>query len=282
MGELKQKVVTGMTVKVDKEVLYKLRMKYQRAKVTDITALNMALETQLTAIVNKDAKPDQVQLDIMGEMLDFVIENIEREEEEKAAMERTSEEWRRMEYEYQRVADGYYSMFTIEALSEKDEYYNVKNYRECSHIFCINAFKPKRKNQTYCSDACRKKEHEAQQEYKRTSKIYANGTYLPKSAYLTNRDKTEQEKYMEHERLFDEETLQMVYNDSDDEYDPTAKAANRERRTRSASIDNATEAGKNKHGEVITYKLSEMTPKEIEKTFGDSFIKRINPSAFSR
>jgi len=278
MGAIKQTEVKGKTVKIDKQVMYKLRMKYQRAKVTDIQTLNHALETQLAAIVKQDAKPAKYQLDIMGEMLDFVIENIEREEEEKAAKERSSEEWRRMEYEYQRVADGYYSMFTIEALAERDDRIKIESYRECSHVFCINAFRPRRKNQAYCSDECRKKEHDAQKEFTRTSKIYANGTYLPTSAYLSNRGKTEQEKYEAHELLFEAEPLQRMQMEQLGEV--KAPEERKEQRMRQQEIKNQMSTAK--HGEVITYKLSEMTAEQIEETFKDSRIKGLNPSSFSR
>lgn len=280
MGAAKKKKTEVKTLRVDSNLLYKLQMKYQRSQVTAYEDLSGAISTQLDKIVEQGSKPDEYQLETMTSMLDFVIENIEREREEQAAKERSADEWRKMEYEFATVREGKYSMLTIEALPMFDE----TKHRECAHRFCITGFIPPRKNAMYCSEQCRKKEHASVKEFERTSKVYANGTYLPITAYMSNRSSYLEELYMEHELLFDSETLQLIANanSDEDEYDPTSKAANRERRMRESTIDYQVRLGKENPCPVTTYKLSEMSVEEIGEKFLETRIKELNPSDFSR
>ena len=272
MGELK--LMQGVQqLEVKGSTLYDIRTKYQRAENTDAEGLVAALKVSIDK-----KKPSMYEQEIMSDILGHVAENIERMQEEKAARERSAEEWRQMEYEYATVREGKYSMTTIEALPGYDE----TQYIECAHRFCITAFIPKRKNAIYCCEECRKKEHQSNKEYDRTSSVYANGTYLPVSAYMSTRASYRELQYMEHERLFDEETLQLIANADADEFDPTAKAANRERRMRESTTDYQVRLGKENPCPVTTYKLSEMSAEEIEKTFEGTQLSRINPSSFLR
>lgn len=278
MGIAKQETQMR-SIKVDQKVLYKLRTKFQRAKVTDASALIDALNVSLDAIREQDAKPRQQDIEVMADMLDMVMENIEREQEERAARERSADEWRQMEYEYATVRDGMYSMTTIEALPEYDE----TKYRECAHRFCITAFKPRRKNAMYCSDECRRKEFKSIKEFERTSKLYANGTYLPIGAYMTNRDKYSNELYQENEVVRQPATITIMQDRKEVKLAPCPYT--KQRYINEYETDREVEkaaANPRLNGEVTVYKLSEMSSENIEKTFGNSRISSLNPSLFSR
>ena len=185
-------------IAIPQELLYKLRMKYERAKVTDFGAVSSSIERTLDEHIEKHGtKPHPRQLYMMGDVLDFVAENIERQAEEREIKARTAAEWRKLEYGY--VVRSTFSDMDMQDLIHPSEWHE---FRECAHRFCINMWKPRRKNQLYCDDSCRKGEEYALRQFAKTSKEYANGTYLPIGAYKKIRDKQERENYMEHERLF--------------------------------------------------------------------------------
>ncbi len=264
-----EKVKTRVKVKVDWDVIKKLKKKYERATVTDFKKVASALKSTIDDGLKNGDVIDAKQLYEMGNILDHVAENIERDIEEREAQERTAEEWRRMEYEYARVSPGRYSMHTIEQLVE----YDASKYRECEHRFCINAFMPPRKNAKYCSDTCKKAEAASIQEHKRTSKKYANGTYLPVAAYLSNRESYEQSQYEEHERLFEPTVLAMIQSEKLGEKSPTAER--KEQISRSRQIKEQTEQKEAKSGEVTTYKLNDMSTEELAEKFSDTKLNRI-------
>lgn len=62
-------------------------------------------------------------------------------------------------------------------------------YRECDFVFCQNVFK-RRGPKRFCSDKCRSAQRHAEARFKETSEKYANGTYLPRDAYIPKYDES--------------------------------------------------------------------------------------------
>jgi hypothetical protein len=227
--------------------LYTLRMRYQRANVTDFESLKKDAELLITS-----KTPTAYELEILGGIFEYVSENIERTKINR----RTAEEWRELErqhvvksswtlpdlvdYLLRRLEKGKITRQQLEA--------ERKQYRPCKHRFCLNYFIPQRKDAVYCSRDCKEREKRAKAEFERTSKTFDHGTYLPPSAYkITHREDLERE-YRERERLFEPNTLTMIAAKKElKEYEDVGKRdrATEERKLRSWRIDEEVKGGQN-------------------------------------
>lgn len=176
--------------------LYKIRMKHERSGRTDVEALREDTEKFLA-----EKKPTTGELDILAGVWSFVAENIEREEWKYY----TREEWEELERYYVEhthytkpdLFDDVLTKYERGLMTAEEAQAYTKQYRQCKYRFCENVFKPKRKNQHYCTKySCRQKEWKAQQNFNKT------GTYLPPSFYDENRDDTNERNYMEREIAF--------------------------------------------------------------------------------
>lgn len=183
--------------------LYDLRMKYERADVTDVDGLNRDVEQYLDAT----DKPSHKSLGIIAGIYDYVAENIEREQYKHY----TREQWAELERQYVYRAE-FTQMDLYDMLMRKLERGKItreqyleerRQFKPCKHRFCLNYFTPRRKDQRYCCEDCRKREDKATAEFERTSKIYAAGTYLPPTAYKEPRQLENERNYRKHERIFD-------------------------------------------------------------------------------
>ncbi|MEK5426966.1 hypothetical protein [Cytobacillus sp. FSL R7-0680] len=181
--------------------LYDLRMKYERANQTDVEALNRDVSRYL----EKEPEPSKTKLALLGGIYFMVGENLERE----VIKRRTRAEWAELERQY-----VHKSTFTLPDLVDylltrlergklTRGQYSVERakYKPCDHRFCLDYFIPRRKDQKFCSDDCRKREHESLANFNKT------GTYLPPSAYNEARQAEKDDAYFKHERLFQPETL---------------------------------------------------------------------------
>jgi hypothetical protein len=202
--------------------LYDIRMKYERAGVFGASELNAEIEAYL-----KDAKMTPVKFDIIGGIYSHIAENVEREQYKRY----TREEWKALERQYVHCAeftlpdliDCLLTMLekgkiTREQLGEKRE-----QFKGCEHRFCLNYFKSRRKDQRFCCEDCRKREHDAVSEFERTSKIYAAGTYLPPSAYKETRQAEKDKGYRKHERIFEPNKVVLI---GDNEQNKALERAN--------------------------------------------------------
>lgn len=265
MLSVKDNKVEVVKQRMESKLLYDLRMKYERATVTDFKGVATSMELSITDHVKETGNiPPERQLQLMGDVLDYVAENIEREALEREIKTRTAEEWRKLEWEY--VTRAEFSDMDMYDTIPKEEW---AKYRECKHRFCINVWKPRRKNQCYCDDRCRKSEEYAVKEFERTSKIYANGTYLPVYAYKEVRGKQEVEDYQKHERLFDPNILTRIQKRIEVVPHEGAQPRDREaeeRKNRAGEIDSATKRAESvKPSAVVTMKVS---PTYLEDKYG--------------
>jgi len=190
--------------------LYDIRMKYQRAGVIDVDKLNQ----EVTSYLEQTPALSPKSKNILAEIYDYVGENIEREQYKHF----TREQWRKLEQEYVYCAEftlmDLYDMLMrgLERGKITREQYREqrRKYRPCKYRFCLNYFIPSRKDQVFCCSDCQKRENNAIAEYKRTSKIYAAGTYLPPSAYKDNRQSENENNYRKHERIFEPNTVELI------------------------------------------------------------------------
>nr|WP_144922355.1 hypothetical protein [Paenibacillus bovis] len=185
--------------------LYDIRMKYQRADITDIDGLNESLEGY---------EPTTYEQDIIGEIYDHVSENIEREE----IANRTPADWAELELNY--VAKSIFPLSDLVGwLLDRYEAGEITraelkeirwSFKPCKHRFCLDYFKPRRKDQIYCSEECRKLEDASIKDFERT------GTYLPPTAYKSPRKEERERRYRERERIFDPHVLTEVLTEVED------------------------------------------------------------------
>ncbi|MGX9136164.1 hypothetical protein ACWV26_17750 [Rummeliibacillus sp. JY-2-4R] len=263
-----EQIKKHIAVKCDYDRIKQLKRHYTHAGMTDFEELAQQVEIEIEKALASNAEADHInkgQLEIFGAMLDSVALNLEREAEMLEIQERSAEEWRQLEYEYAKVKPGGYSMFTLEHIKQPHIF---AKYQECAHRFCITGFRPANGKQKYCCPECAEAEKNARKEFKRTSKLYVNGTYLPVYAYKTRTQQHMDELYKEHERVFGIGVQERMTKTS---------RASRERAIRKQQIDR--EVCKAGASEVITYKLSEMTDAEIKEKFGDSFLNEIRKKA---
>jgi len=252
--------------KLNSSLLYDLRMKYERATVTDFDGVASSMERTIDDHVAETGNiPPDRQLLLMGDVLDYVAENIEREALEREINSRTAEEWRKLEWEHV-VRSEFSVMDMYDVVPESD----WSQYRECKHRFCINVWKPRRKNQQYCDDRCRKSEEYSLKEYDRTSKMYANGTYLPVFAYKEVREKQEVLDYQKHERLFDPHILVRIQKKIELAPHEGAQPRDRdaeERKNRAHAIERDTKRAESvKSSAVVVTKVS---PDYLTEKYGD-------------
>lgn len=264
----KSKKKKHVVVKCDYERIKRLKRQYTHAGMTDFEELAEEIECEIDKALASKVDADQInrkQLEYIGAMLDSVALNIERQAEMLEIQERSAEEWRQLEYEYARVKPGGYSMLTLEHIKAPHIF---AKYQECAHRFCITGFRPANGKQKYCCPECAEAEKNARKEFKRTSKLYANGTYLPVLAYKSRTQQHMDEQYKEHERVFGISVQERATK-------PNRRS--RERAIRKQQIER--EATCAVGSEVTTYKLSDMSDAEIKEKFGDSFLASLRKKA---
>jgi hypothetical protein len=221
--------------------LYRIRMKYQRANVTDATGLNQAAKSFLA-----DKKASPYELSILGAVYEHVSENIER----NSIKHRSAEEWRELERQHvvkstftlPDLVDNLLSRLERGRINREQLEAERKQYRPCKHRFCLNYFIPQRKDAVFCSRDCKERERKALDEYEKTSKIFDNGTYLPPTAYKVSHREDLEKEYRKHERLFEDEALLLIV-DGEDEARTDRK--NDERKLRSWRIEEEIKGGQN-------------------------------------
>jgi hypothetical protein len=236
--------------------LYRIRMKYQRANVTDATGLNQAARSFLAS---KKASP--YELSILGGIYEHVSENIERE----SIKYRSAEEWRELERQYvvkssftlPDLVDNLLTRLERGRITREQLEAERKQYRPCKHRFCLNYFIPQRKDAVFCSRDCKERERKALDEFVKTSKIFDNGTYLPPTAYKVSHREDLEKEYRKHERVFENEALMLILDGEDDD---RTDRKNDERKLRSWRIEEEIKGGQN--------------PVNIEKT-GNKPVKKI-------
>ncbi|MGY4690303.1 hypothetical protein [Salibacterium sp. K-3] len=268
----------------------RLQTKLQRAHVTDYEAAISAMTEQIDEEVEafpetkRNDKGEQTSpffihnkrraLEVMGDTLDFVAENLEREAEREEIYHRTRAEWQAMEHEYT-IRSTYTLPDLIDDLlkdyeNDKIDAYQFKairrEYQPCAHRFCITYFKPARKDQQFCCGDCSQKERDARKEYRRTeaSPDYSAPTYLPREAYQSNRLATNDNKYKAKE-------IAMRMEDNTREYLTGLHKGGRvdrdrnEKRYRQPQLDEEEEASEGKHGGMSTFNMYELTYEELKE-----------------
>lgn len=261
-----------------------LKQRFQRANVTDYQAVSNAIGQ---ALYELEYRPDAIVLESLGDILDYVGENIEREALEKEIASRTVEEWRKLEYEYVNRADytepdlrdDVLTKLESGKITEEEAQAIYDKYRPCKHRFCLNFFEPKHGRQVYCDDTCKENEKYALREFARTSKLYTNGTYLPVFAYKNIRSKQAQENFEKSERLFEGETLQLIADEKELKFyevnQPTTTTSkqNKFRREKQWLIDKEIERAENEGpAEVGTYNMYDLTINEIREKKLEKFL----------
>jgi hypothetical protein len=227
--------------------LYAIRMKYQRANVTDIDGLNRDVEKLLM-----HKKPTSYEFDILGGIFEFVSENKERAN----LKHRTDAEWRELERQHVVKADWTLPDLVDNLLRRLEKGKITRQqleverhqYKPCKHRFCLNYFIPQRRNAVFCSRDCKEREKQARDEFVRTSKIFDNGTYLPPTAYkLTHREELER-AYEGRERLFEQNIVMKIAAKKElreYEYDGKRDRVTEERNLRRWRIDEEVKGGQN-------------------------------------
>lgn len=158
-----------------------------------------------------------------GATLDYLAENVERQQAMEAARTRTREEWEALEAQHidfnrpahwtslETVFDNAMRGFDVDELwfrynsmpdgPERDEVREqlvaagkaVENelgrYRPCAYVFCHGVFASNRATQKYCCEAHKYAQKDAE------ARFQATGTYLPQDAYLPKRGKKAEEVY---------------------------------------------------------------------------------------
>lgn len=215
--------------------LYRIRMKYQRAGVTD----KEKLKTETKKYLDKH-KPSPYELGILAGIFEYVSENIERE----SIKQRSAEEWRELERQHivkssftlPDLVDNLLSRFERGRITREQLDAERRQYRPCKHRFCLNYFIPQRKDKVYCSRDCKEREKEARDDFERTSKLFDNGTYLPPTAYNVSHREDLERDYRKHERLFEPDALGMITAESESDVGKRSRDAE-ERKLRSWRIE---------------------------------------------
>ena len=169
---------------------------YERAGVKDIEGLRNDTEEFLDKTVNVDAGV----LDLLAGTWSVVAENIERE----AWRSYTREDWAELErqhvesssYTEPDLRDDLLTRVEYEAMTVEEAREEYAEYRECDYVFCLEVYRPRRRDQRYCCSNCRYKQAEAERRYVRT------GTYLPVHVYRDNRDHTDEQNYKQNETAY--------------------------------------------------------------------------------
>jgi hypothetical protein len=221
--------------------LYAIRMKYQRANVTDVDRLNLDAEKLLTY-----KSPTAYELDILGGIFEYVSENIERDN----IKHRSAAEWRELERQHIVKADWTLPDL-VDNLLRRMEKGKItrqqleaerKQYKPCKHRFCLNYFIPQRKDAVFCSRDCKEREKKARDYFESSEKVFNNGTYLPPTAYkVPHREELERE-YRNRERLFEPDALMLI---ADEQRTGVRDQKKEERKSRKYRIDEEVKGGQN-------------------------------------
>ncbi|MCM3732363.1 hypothetical protein M3196_11890 [Fictibacillus nanhaiensis] len=135
----------------------------------------------------------------------FVTVNIERDKWKSY----TRENWAKLEHEHVEKSsftvtdlyDNVLSRFERGRITAEEARAEFTSYKECEYVFCIEAFKPRRKDQRFCCRNCKERQKEAEKRFERT------GTYLPEHVYKENRDETDERNYKSREVAMETETI---------------------------------------------------------------------------
>jgi len=195
--------------------LNRLRMKHRRAGRVDVEALHEDTGAFLMEYEPSESVKhgEDYELEILADVWAFVAENIERKQEAEKWASYTRADWAQLEYEYVErseytesdLFDDILTKYERGVITADEAQAKAKEYRECDYRFCLNVFKPGRRNQWYCDADCRKREANAKIRFKQT------GTYLPAHVYKDNRDDTSQENYEDNELAQDMESNEEMY-----------------------------------------------------------------------
>lgn len=184
--------------------LNKIIKRYRRANVYDVKSL---AESSREYLDDHYKAPSGIEygenkeIEALADVWAFLDENIRREEWRSY----TREDWEELEREYVERADytepdlfdDILTSYEKGELTADEARAKAKEYRKCKYRFCLNVFKPRRKNQYYCPDSdCRKREANAKIRFEKT------GTYLPPHVYKENRDDTDEQNYKKYEIAF--------------------------------------------------------------------------------
>lgn len=166
-----------------------------------------------------DEKSGKSRVEYMANVLVFQAEQVMRKREREAARDRSRQEWEVLERQHtlpvtmsmEDIYDHYMTKFENGKITKGEAESEINKYRECAHIFCINAFKPRHGHQKYCCDQHKEAESDAKDRLKDT------GTYLPKHTYLSNLERYEQEKYEKNTFIANGDFIDQQFGRRDDE-----------------------------------------------------------------
>ncbi|MFC7062755.1 hypothetical protein [Halobacillus seohaensis] len=187
-----------------------LYRRYKRSGVYDIDGLRDDVDLFIESTVN--IHEDKETLDQLAGIYAFVHENLEREEWRTY----TCEDWQALEHEWIEksgytepdLMDDILTREELGIINEEQAHEEYESYRECEHVFCINVWKPSRKDKRYCCRDCKERQKEARKRYDQT------GTFLPSTAYRDNRDHVDEQNYKTRETTFEPETVTEVFEPS--------------------------------------------------------------------
>lgn len=179
-------------------------------------------------------RPPMTTLEGATWLIDYNAMQLLARYEEEEIRTRSAKEWRMLEREYVQSAaftimdlyDKFKTDLEVKGSTLTWEDYRIerRKFRTCKCKFCINVFpvedgsryfkkRVRRSDSLYCSARCKQMQMDANKEYKRTSEIYENGTYLPVYAYkdtTEEHDRRELEKWevaMENMDQYEEENI---------------------------------------------------------------------------
>jgi hypothetical protein len=186
------------------KTLVQIQKTYNRAGVTDVKGLRKDTEEYLDKTINVDSR----QFGVLGGVWNMVAENVERDEWKSY----TREDWAEIEYEHIEKAsftvtdlyDNIASRFECGRITAEEARIEFTSYRECEYVFCIEVFKPRRKDQRFCCRNCKDRQLQAECRFECT------GTYLPEHVYKENRDETDERNYKSREVAMETETITEV------------------------------------------------------------------------
>ncbi|UOQ86205.1 hypothetical protein [Gracilibacillus salinarum] len=263
--------------RIDHRQVKGLKKQFQRANVTDFELVSDSIGR---ALEEADHHPKPEVLSDLGDILDYVAENLERQAQQREIETRTSADWRALEYQYVTkstytepdLRDDLLLEVSTGTVTEAEAQATYDNYTDCKHRFCLNVFEPKHKSQSYCSPECRESEKYAIREFERTSNLYDNGTYLPVSAYKDIRLSQSEHEYRKHVRLFEADSLQLIADEATSKAYGITRAttlADKARRIDSEAFDNGESS------EVVSYNVHDLSEREVKSKKLETFLKKV-------
>jgi hypothetical protein len=189
---------------------------------------------------------DKTRLDVMGDVLNFHAEYVMRQWEEDEIKNRTRAEWAEMEREY--VVSAKYTApdlkddlltFYERGLMNLSEYGRLNGkYRKCRYMFCEEVFRYKHGNQWYCCENHKDAEKNAKRRFEKT------GIYLPESAYDSNLERYEENKFVAHEFTAEAEYIDNHFGRVDGDKSQIARTVRGDSDKRDYKRDQRARSGK--------------------------------------